>query len=133
MNNVNYQPTGVYPQFVSDPSLLNSKGQNADNENKNSKKRGYIIALAVTAGAAAAGAAVAQYKKGTNAIKLKNEVFRNYPFKYFIEKEKYSESEVNYFKQIWDNGIKYSNGLTGKIHDSLIKIGNFFRDNFYKY
>ncbi len=145
---VNYQPTGVYAQFVKNPALLNQEAVKknrppviytppkkekeipfAIKAEKFAKKAGIIGAIALV------GAGIYYYSKGMKAIKLKEKYFPNVTDETlgrFMNKQ-YSDDQREFLNNIWSNGDKYLKGRVGKIHNGIQSVRSFFKEYFFNY
>lgn len=141
MNNITYQPTGVYKQIAQNPALLNqSAGQNQGAQNQpvqkpkipRAAKLGAIGILAV--GAFAFGK---YYKNGLDVIKTKEKTLKDITsaksLEEFISKKMYSTEEKNAIRKLYADSEKYSKNIVGKLHKMLTSITGFFERNFYNY
>lgn len=152
MNSITYQPTGVYSQFVKNPSLLNQtgagEGVRAQNQTqaapqnepvkKNKSKALKAAKIGIVAAAAIGIFAFANYyKNGMKAINLRKEVLKGVTttegLKEHISERPYSKNEIIGFKKIWDDSHKYENNIVGKFNRGIHSVSEFFRRNFYNY
>lgn len=144
MNQINYQPTGVYQQFVKNPGLLNQGGaaqtpknstvENLSDTQIKTKKALKIGGLLVASAAIIAFAKY--YKKGIDIIEQKKELAKELGFvspAIYFEKKPFGSDEINKMKEIWANGEKFEKNIVGKIKNGLDRIHTFFKDNFYNY
>lgn len=153
MNPITYQPTGVYKQFVQNPGLLASSGQNnnasvsaeAENAPAQKKKISPALKTAVAIGVLVTAALVFpkakhlkdEYKKGTEWLKkrkaMPEEIVDQDTFDEFMKKHPKDTELKKDFLEIMENAEKYENNWVGKLQRRIKAIKDFFQYNFYNY
>lgn len=144
-NTINYQPTGVYTQFVKNPNLLAQGGAKKDeapdvaiSKNKEliSKQTVKSIKKAgILGGLILIGIGAYQYHKGMKAINLKNKLFPDVtPDNYDRWMCKaFSDEQREHYKKVWELGRKYEENIVGSIHNKITSIREWFKKYFYSY
>ncbi len=140
------QSTGVYPQFTMNGACYqtnnrnnSANGLNSQNSTESkdefksglkSKKVPALIGLAATI------AGVVYYKKGVGLMEKKAEFLKEKGVKTLDEWKnsiKPNEEEIKAAEELFKSAEAHQNGIVGKIHSGLNRIGKFFQDNFYNY
>lgn len=145
INTINYQPTGVYWQFAHNPALLNQSAVKKETPKETcAQKKGvcanklaqkYAIKAGIFGIAALAAFGLYKYKKGMDAIKLREKTFPGVTeetFSRWMDKP-FSDMQREELNNIWSEGGKHINGRVGSIHRGVQRVRNWFKEYFFNY
>ena len=141
MNNITYQPTGIFKQFEPNyASLQKTKSKDAvspaENDSNNKIKR-IAIRTAVGIGAIALGAGLIYYHKASKVLKLpeQNPIIQatQEEFENYVMKNNLTQKEREFFEMHRSQYSKHLRGVVGKIYIVVRTVQNFFKKNFFNY
>ena len=142
MNVTNYQPTGVYKQFIKNPSLISNnflaKGYVTpkQKDDKRDKKKKALMYTGLSAAFILLFFGVRYYAKGLKILKSpeQDSLIKLSSAEYdHIDKNLYKPEYIKELEEKRAIYTKCENGIVGKIEKVRNSISEFFREKFYNY